>query len=85
MEEYGTFSVYNSLGNQSSFIYIAPLISKILIYACQTLLSLQFFIESTKEMGTNYVFLQQAATNIMSVMCRHNSGLSLELGAFFYA
>lgn len=32
-------------------------------YAYQTVLSLTFFIDSTKDMGTSYLFLQEAVCN----------------------
>lgn len=37
--------------------------AKTLSYACQTVLSLVFFLGSTKEIETNYVFLQQTSSN----------------------
>ena len=70
--------------------------AKILSYACQTVLSLAFFIDATKEMGTNYQSLQLAVFikvpedripnwffNKMSVVCGGNTGSSIELGVFF--
>lgn len=55
-----------------------------------------FFLDSTKEMGTNNVFLNNVASSkvkvnymiynwllaILAVLCRDNSGSCLELGAF---
>lgn len=37
------------------------MVQRYCFYPCQTVLSLTCFIVSTKEMGTNYVCLQQAA------------------------
>jgi len=42
-----------------------------LSHACQTVLSLAFFVDATKEMGTSYVSLKQAASN------KYNLGLVL--------
>lgn len=68
---------------------------KIQLHTCETMLSLGFFLLSTKEMGTNEVLLLLAASNKMpkdtniiiisflSCLIYVNTGLSLGLVAFY--
>lgn len=55
MMRFAKFLLNSSLG-------ITPAASKLLFYASQTVLSLAFFKDSTKEIGTNCVFLRQSDT-----------------------
>lgn len=86
MLQYGSVSANSSLG-------INLIVQKILLYVCQTVLSLGVsWIQSAKEMETNYVFLQQTSNKDtirnwlfakFSVMCKNNTGSSCKLRAFF--